>query len=76
MDQLAVAAGAGFSADRVDAPLPVVRPLVTRGGPAAIIFEMLAERTLAFARLERERDADRSYEPLLELVSVRFLRSV
>ena len=64
---LAVGAGAGFSGDRVDAPAPVVKTLVERGGPAAIIFEMLAERTLAFAQLERRRDPDKGYEPLLEM---------
>ena len=64
---LAVGAGAGFSGDRVDAPAPVVKTLAARGGPAAIIFEMLAERTLAFAQLERQRDPDKGYEPLLEM---------
>jgi hypothetical protein len=65
--ELAVGAGAGFSGDRVDAPGPVVRTLVDRGGPSAIIFEMLAERTLAFAQLEKQRDPAKGYEPLLEL---------
>ncbi|MBC8022373.1 MAG: DUF1446 domain-containing protein [Burkholderiales bacterium] len=64
---LAVGAGAGFSGDRVDAPGPVVRTLVERGGPSAIIFEMLAERTLAFAQLDKQRDPNKGYEPLLEL---------
>ena len=65
--ELAVGAGAGFSGDRVDAPGPVVRTLIERGGPAAIIFEMLAERTLAFAQLDKQRDPAKGYEPLLEL---------
>lgn len=64
---LAVGAGAGFSGDRVDAPAAVVRTLAERGGPTALIFEMLAERTLAFAQLERRRDPAKGYEPLLEL---------
>jgi hypothetical protein len=67
MKDLAVGAGAGFSGDRVDAPAPVVKTLIAYGGPAAIIFEMLAERTLAFAQLERLRDPAKGYEPLLEL---------
>jgi len=46
---LAVGCGAGFSGDRIDAAKPVVRTLVARGGPAALIFENLAERTLAFS---------------------------
>ncbi len=64
---LAVGCGAGFSGDRVDAAAPVVRTLIERGGPAALIFEMLAERTLANAQLARRSDPDRGYEPLLEL---------
>src|SRR6185436_4025190 len=64
---LAVGAGAGFSGDRVDAPAPVVKTLAERGGPSAIIFEMLAERTLAFAQLEKQRDPAKGYEPLLDL---------
>ena len=67
MQEIAIGAGAGFSGDRVDAPAPVVRTLAERGGPAAIIFEMLAERTLAFAQLEKEKDPGKGYEPLLEL---------
>jgi len=64
---LAVGAGAGFSGDRVDAPAPVVKTLIAYGGPAAIIFEMLAERTLAYAQLDKLRDPAKGYEPLLEL---------
>jgi len=67
MKELAVGAGAGFSGDRVDAAAPVVKTLIERGGPAAIIFEMLAERTLAFAQLERRRDPAKGYEPAIEL---------
>ena len=65
MDTLAVGCGAGFSGDRLDAAAPVVRTLVARGGPAALIFENLAERTLAFAQLSRRRDPRTGYEPLL-----------
>ena len=67
MQTLAVGCGAGFSGDRVDAAAPVVRTLIERGGPAAIIFEMLAERTLATAQLARRADPARGYEPLLDL---------
>ena len=67
MQALAVGCGAGFSGDRVDAAAPVVRTLIERGGPAAIIFEMLAERTLATAQLARRADPTRGYEPLLDL---------
>lgn len=58
--------GAGFSGDRVDAPIPVVRTLVRRGLPAALFFETLGERTVALAQLERRRDPALGYEPMLE----------
>lgn len=65
METLAVGCGAGFSGDRCDAAPPVVRTLIERGGPAALIFENLAERTLAHQQLARRADASRGYEPLL-----------
>ncbi len=58
--------GAGFSGDRIDAPGPVVDTLIARGGPAAIFFEVLGERTVALAQLEKRRDPNRGYEPMLE----------
>jgi hypothetical protein len=58
--------GAGFSGDRVDAPLPVLRTLIAAGGPAAMFFETLGERTVALAHLEKRRDAAAGYEPMLE----------
>lgn len=57
---------AGFSGDRIDAPVPVVDTLIARGGPAAIFFEVLGERTVALAQLEKRRDPARGYEPMLE----------
>ena len=64
---IAIGCGAGFSGDRVDAPGPVVRTLIRRGGPAVLIFEMLAERTLALSHLARRADPARGYEALLDL---------
>ena len=58
--------GAGFSGDRVDAPVAVVDTLVAKGGPAALFFETLGERTVALAQLEKRRDPSRGYEPMLE----------
>lgn len=63
---LAIGCGAGFSGDRWDAAGPVVDTLIERGGPAALIFETLAERTLAAAQLARRRDPEAGYEPALE----------
>jgi len=57
---------AGFSGDRVDAAAPVVETLIALGGPCAIFFETLGERTVALAQLEKRRDPERGYEPMLE----------
>ncbi len=56
----------GFSGDRVDAAAPVVDTLIALGGPCAIFFETLGERTVALAQLEKRRDPERGYEPMLE----------
>ena len=56
----------GFSGDRIDAAGPVVDTLVEWGGPSALFFETLAERTVALAQLEKRKNPDRGYEPMLE----------
>jgi hypothetical protein len=65
---LRVGCAAGFSGDRTDAAGPVVDALIASGGPAVLIFETLAERTLALAQLARrsDPDPDAGYEPLLD----------
>ena len=60
-----IGAGAGYSGDRVDAPIAVVRDLRAAGERAAIIFETLGERTLAAAQLRRRQDPSLGYEPKL-----------
>ena len=65
-DIFLVGNGAGFSGDRVDAPIPVVRTLIKRGLPAALFFEVLGERTVALAQLERRANPEAGYEPMLE----------
>ena len=67
METLSVGCGAGFSGDRVDVAAPVVRTLIERGGAAALIFENLAERTLATQQLTKRNNPELGYEPLLEL---------
>ncbi len=62
---LRIGCAAGFSGDRTDAAGPVVDALVAAGGPAVLIFETLAERTLALAQLARRADPQAGYEPLL-----------
>ena len=63
---LRIGCGAGFSGDRWDAAVPVVRTLRALGGPAALMFETLAERTLALAQLQRRQQPDSGWEPSLE----------
>jgi len=66
---LRIGCGAGFSGDRTDAAGPVVQDLMeglqTVGGSAVLIFETLAERTLALAQLARVANPLAGYEPLL-----------
>ncbi|MDM0080630.1 MULTISPECIES: acyclic terpene utilization AtuA family protein [Variovorax] len=69
---LLIGCAAGFSGDRTDAAGPVVDTLIARlaQGPAGqrafLIFETLAERTLALAQLRRRADPEAGYEPLLD----------
>ena len=63
---LAIGCAAGFGGDRTDAAGPVVDTLVARGGPGVLIFEVLAERTLALAQLDRRANPDSGYAPLTE----------
>jgi Acyclic terpene utilisation family protein AtuA len=65
-EPLRVGCAAGFSGDRTDAAAPVVEALIAAGGPAVLIFETLAERTLALAQLARRENPQAGYEPLLD----------
>ena len=65
-DVLRVGCAAGFSGDRTDAARPVVDALVAAGGPSVLIFETLAERTLALAQVARRTNPELGYEPLLD----------
>ena len=57
-----IGTGAGFSSDRLD---PAVE-LVKRGNLDAIVFECVGERTLAFGHRDRRADANAGFNPLLE----------
>ena len=61
-----IGAGAGFAGDRTDAAGPVVEALARCDGPRFIMFETLAERTLALSQLERRSHPARGYNPKLE----------
>jgi len=64
-ERMLVGCGAGYSGDRVDAPIAVVRDLRASGEPAAIIFETLGERTLALGQLRRRENMATGHEPKL-----------
>ncbi len=61
MKTIRIGAGAGFSGDRIE---PAVE-LVEKGDLDYLVFECLAERTIALAQQERMRDPSLGYDPLL-----------
>lgn len=65
-DVLRVGCAAGFSGDRTDAARSVVDALIAAGGASVLIFETLAERTLALAQIARRTNPGLGYEPLLD----------
>ncbi len=62
MKPFRIGAGAGYAGDRIDP----AQALAERGGLDALVFECLAERTIALAQLRRRREPDHGYDPLLE----------
>ncbi len=61
-DLIRIGAGAGYAGDRID---PAVE-LAQYGDLDYLVFECLAERTIALAQLERLTHPERGYTPLLE----------
>ncbi|MEM6662473.1 MAG: acyclic terpene utilization AtuA family protein [Pseudomonadota bacterium] len=61
-----IGCGAGFMGDRFDASLPILRDMKTRAGPKYLMFEVLAERTLAVAQNVRRSDPGKGYSPYLD----------
>lgn len=61
MDSIFVGVGSGFGRDRSDAAVPVVKQLARCDGPRFLIYETLAERTLAGAQLRKARDPDAGF---------------
>ena len=56
-----IGSGAGYSGDRIDP----AQDLAERGELDALVFECLAERTIALAQLRRAADPTQGYDPLL-----------
>ncbi|MCR9176870.1 MAG: DUF1446 domain-containing protein [Alphaproteobacteria bacterium] len=67
-----IGCGAGFAGDRWDAAVPVVATLARRDGPRYLMFETLAERTLALAQQARIENPEAGYSQYLE----RYVRPV
>src|SRR5580658_1438725 len=61
MKTIRVGAGAGYSGDRVE---PAVE-LAEKGELDYLVFECLAERTIALAQQVKMKDARAGYDPLL-----------
>ena len=61
MKPFRIGSGAGYSGDRIDP----AQDLAERGELDALVFECLAERTIALAQLRRSRDPAQGYDTLL-----------
>src|SRR5690606_34904343 len=61
MDRFFVGVDAGYRRDRTDAAILIVMHLAQYDGPRFLIFETLAERTLAHAQLRKANDPGRGY---------------
>ena len=61
MKTIRVGSGAGYSGDRIE---PAVE-LAEKGGLDYLVFECLAERTIALAQQVKMNDPDAGYDPLL-----------
>ena len=62
MDIFRIGSGAGYAGDRIDP----AQALAEHGQLHALVFECLAERTIALAQLRRSRDPAHGYDPLLQ----------
>jgi len=62
MKTVKIAAGAGYAGDRIEPALDIIR----RGNAEYMIFECLAERTIALSQKEKEKNDKGGYDPLLE----------
>lgn len=61
-----IGCGAGFAGDRFDAAARIIAELASRDAPKYLMFECLAERTLASAQLEKVKDPAKGYSPFLD----------
>jgi hypothetical protein len=71
MKQIRIGAGAGYSGDRIEPALE----LAEKGEIDYLIFECLAERTIALAQQAKMNDPALGYDPLLEQRMLAVLRT-
>ena len=69
MKTIRIGGGAGYGGDRIEPALDLIR----FGNLDYIIFECLAERTIAIAQQEKEKDSKKGYNELLEYRMSRIL---
>ena len=62
MKTIRIGSGAGYGGDRIEPALQLIK----EGDLDYIIFECLAERTIALAQKEKIEDQNKGYNPLLE----------
>ncbi|HVY08093.1 MAG TPA: acyclic terpene utilization AtuA family protein [Burkholderiales bacterium] len=67
MTTVHIGCGAGFAGDRFDAAVPIVAALSRAQGERFLIYEVLAERTLAIAQRLRRENPEQGYSPFLDV---------
>jgi hypothetical protein len=67
MSKVYIGCGAGFAGDRFDAAVPIVKELAGVKGERFLIYEVLAERTLAIAQRLKRENPDQGYSPFLDI---------
>jgi hypothetical protein len=72
MKTVRIGSGAGFAGDRIEPAID----LMDNGKLDYIIFECLAERTIALAQLQMQKDPEKGYNELFEFRMVRILEAL
>ena len=70
MKKIRIGSGAGYAGDRIE---PAVE-LMEKGNLDYIIFECLAERTVAIGQQDKEKDPSKGYNQLLDYEWKKFSR--
>ena len=68
MKKIRIGGGAGYGGDRIEPALNLIR----LGDLDYIIFECLAERTIALAQQKKDEDSSKGYNELLDTECQRY----